>query len=106
MPDIWEQFTIPLLIAVTAKWYQKKLILYLWKNLTSWAGQLEIRPFMFQYISNHHFWEKTQHNSDLMGLLKVSGFLMYIQVRLLKIDKCVLTTLYSIKEAYHDHPKM
>lgn len=41
-----------------------------------------------------------------MGLLKLSSFLMYIQVSPFKIDKCVLTTPYSIKEAYQEHPKM
>lgn len=80
-------------------------ILYVWKNLTSWAGQLEIKLLIFQSISNHCFWKK-KHSSNLMGLLKVSGFLIYVQAKPLKTDKCVLTTLYSTKETWEDHPKM
>lgn len=67
----------------------KKFIVYVWKNLTGQVGQLEITLFINQFISNHHFWKKTpkQQNNHLMGLLKDSGFLMFIQVR--QIDNSV-----------------
>lgn len=54
----------------------KKFFVYAWENLTDQAGQLEMKLFIYQYINNHHFWEKKpkepkQQNNHLMGLLKV-----------------------------------
>lgn len=49
--------------------------------------------------------EKTQHNCSLMGLLTVTGFLMYIHLRSLKVDKCLLAALQSVEEAYEDNLK-
>lgn len=37
----------------------KKFIVYVWKNLTGQASQLEMRLFIYQFISKHHFWKKT-----------------------------------------------
>lgn len=61
----------------------KKFTVYVWKNLTGQAGQLEMRLFIDQYISKHDFWEKNpkQQNNHLTGLLKVSAFLIHIEVR-------------------------